>query len=308
MAQSTRPASANGSARQDTRAAGRPARSSADGAVRSLPEPRPRAQAMALPGRSRRQPCTRGWKPSPPPGSAKSGAARIGWARAGPPWRTPARISSMICGSTCAGCARCPTCCHGRQARAHASRAAQGSGLGHAAAVAGARLGRLHDGSAAAALRCRSGYRSASRARSRSRRDRARRDVRQPADRTLPGHAAPAPGTQRGDPRRHGRARAPVAVSRARPPPRGWDAALRARLDNAADQGRGASMRRGSASNACAMPARRCCCSVHPASSSATSRPWPTCRRAGQRAGLPYSRRAGARCVSACRPAGWRVG
>ena len=125
MAQSTRPASANGSARQDTRAAGRPARSSADGAVRSLPEPRPRAQAMALPGRSRRQPCTRGWKPSPPPGSAKSGAARIGWARAGPPWRTPARISSMICGSTCAGCARCPTCCHGRQARAHASRAAQ---------------------------------------------------------------------------------------------------------------------------------------------------------------------------------------
>jgi|MCND01.1.fsa_nt_gb CHAD domain-containing protein len=36
MAQSTRPASANGSARQDTRAAGRPARSSADGAVRSL--------------------------------------------------------------------------------------------------------------------------------------------------------------------------------------------------------------------------------------------------------------------------------
>ena len=24
----------------------------------------------------------------------------------------------MICGSTCAGCARCPTCCHGRQARA----------------------------------------------------------------------------------------------------------------------------------------------------------------------------------------------
>ena len=117
MAQSTRPASANGSARQDTRAAGRPARSSADGAVRSLPEPRPRAQAMARPGRSPRQPA-RGWKPSPPPGSAKSGAARIGWARAGPPWRTPARISSMICGSTCAGCARCPTCCHGRQARA----------------------------------------------------------------------------------------------------------------------------------------------------------------------------------------------
>ena len=43
-------------------------------------------------------------------------------------------------------------------------------------------------------------------------------------------------------------------------------------------RGRGASMRRGSASNACAMPARRCCCSVHPASSSATSRPWPTCK------------------------------
>ena len=88
----------------------------------------------------------------------------------------------------------------------------------------------------------------------------------------------------------------------------GWDAALRARLDNAADQGRGASMRRGSASNACAMPARRCCCSVHPASSSATSRPWPTCKaRWAARRTSVQPPRWGAMCVSACRPAGWRV-
>ena len=59
MAQSTRPASANGSARQDTRAAGRPARVRPTARSEALPEPRPRAQAMALPGRSRRQPCTR---------------------------------------------------------------------------------------------------------------------------------------------------------------------------------------------------------------------------------------------------------
>ena len=239
MAQSTRPASANGSARQDTRAAGRPARSSADGAVRSLAGAKASSPGN---GAARAEPAPAlhtGWKPSPPPGSAKSGAARIGWARAGPPWRTPARISSMICGSTCAGCARCPTCCHGRQARAPCVARCARKWPGPCSAVAGARLGRLHDGSAAAALRCRSGYRSASlgRAGSRPLRDRARRDVRQPADRTLPGHAAPAPGTQREIPAAMAE-RAPRSLYRALGRRlEGWDAALRARLDNAADQG-----------------------------------------------------------------------
>ena len=64
-------------------------------------------------------------------------------------------------------------------------------------------------------------------------------------------------------------------------------------------RGRGASMRRGSASNACAMPARRCCCSVHPASSSATSRPWPTCKaRWAARRTSVQPPRWGAMCVS----------
>ena len=82
----------------------------------ALPEPRPRAQAMARPGGARRlahglEAVAATWF-----GEIWSRAHRLG--EAGPPWRTPARISSMICGSTCAGCARCPTCCHGRQARA----------------------------------------------------------------------------------------------------------------------------------------------------------------------------------------------
>ena len=279
MAQSTRPASANGSARQDTRAAGRPARSSADGAVRSLPEPRPRAQAMALPGRSRRQPCTRGWKPSPPPGSAKSGAARIGWARAGPPWRTPARISSMICGSTCAGCARCPTCCHGRQARAHASRAAQGSGLGHA--LSRARdwdvftmevLPQLCDADPDIDPQA-----SAARARARSeiahdemyanlQTERFQAMLRLLRERSA-GSPPPWPSARPGRCIARSAAASRVGTRRCA---RAWI--------TPPTRGRGASMRRGSASNACAMPARRCCCSVHPASSSATSRPWPTCK------------------------------
>ena len=88
----------------------------------------------------------------------------------------------------------------------------------------------------------------------------------------------------------------------------GWDA-LRARLDNAADQGRGASMRRGSASNACAMPARRCCCSVHPASSSATSRPWPTCKaRWAARRTSVQPPRWGAMCQPVDRQAGGSTG
>ena len=99
-------------------------------------------------------------------------------------------------------------------------------------------------------------------------------------------------------------------IARSAAASRGWDAALRARLDNAADQGpRRQQHARGSASNACAMPARRCCCSVHPASSSATSRPWPTCKaRWAARRTSVQPPRWGAMCVSACRPAGWRVG
>ena len=231
-------------------------------------------------------------------GEIWSRAHRLG--EAGPPWRTPARISSMICGSTCAGCARCPTCCHGRQARAHASRAAQGSGLGHAAAVAGARLGRLHDGSAAAALRCRSGYRSASlgaraRAAPRSRTTRCTPTCRPNASRpccACSGNAA---------------RRSAAMAERA---PRSLYRALGRRLEvgtrrcarawiTPPTRGRGASMRRGSASNACAMPARRCCCSVHPASSSATSRPWPTCKaRWAARRTSVQPPRWGAMCVS----------
>ena len=201
MAQSTRPASANGSARQDTRAAGRPARSSADGAVRSLPEPRPRAQAMALPGRSRRQPCTRA-------GSRRRHLVRrnleprASVGRAGPPWRTPARISSMICGSTCAGCARCPTCCHGRQARAPCVARCARKWPGPCSRCRGRAIGTSSRWKCcrSSAMPIRISIRKPRPRGSRPLRDRARRDVRQPADRTLPGHAAPAPGTQRGDP------------------------------------------------------------------------------------------------------------
>ena len=237
MAQSTRPASANGSARQDTRAAGRPARSSADGAVRSLAGAKASSPGNGAAGRSRaslahgagsrrRHLVRRNLEPR---ASVGRGPGRRGGRR---------RISSMICGSTCAGCARCPTCCHGRQARAPCVARCARKWPGPCAAVAGARLGRLHDGSAAAALRCRSGYRSASLgAGPRPLRDRARRDVRQPADRTLPGHAAPAPGTQRGIPAAMAE-RAPRSLYRALGRRlEGWDAALRARLDNAADQG-----------------------------------------------------------------------
>ena len=309
MAQSTRPASANGSARQDTRAAGRPARSSADGAVRSLAGAKASSPGNGAARRSRRQPCTRGWKPSPPPGSAKSGAARIGWARAGPPWRTPARISSMICGSTCAGCARCPTCCHGRQARAPCVARCARKWPGPCSRCRGRAIGTSSRWKC-----CRSSAMPI------------RISIRKPRPRGL----APAPRsrTTRCTPTCRPNASRPCCAcsgnaARRSPPP--WPSArpgrciarsaAASRLGRGAarawitppTRGRGASMRRGSASNACAMPARRCCCSVHPASSSATSRPWPTCKRAGQRAGLPYSRRAGARCVSACRPAGWRV-
>ena len=225
MAQSTRPASANGSARQDTRAAGRPARSSADGAVRSLAGAKASSPGN---GAARAEPAPAlhtGWKPSPPPvrrnleprASVGRGPGRRGGRRPDliHDLRIYVRRLCALSDLLPRPPARAP--CVARCARKWPGPCA----------VAGARLGRLHDGSAAAALRCRSGYRSASlgRAGSRPLRDRARRDVRQPADRTLPGHAAPAPGTQRGDPRRHGRARAPVAVSRARPPPRGWGAA-----------------------------------------------------------------------------------
>ena len=277
MAQSTRPASANGSARQDTAPPG----------DRPGVRPTARSEACRSQGLEPRQ-----WRG---PGGARASLAHgleavaatwFGeiWSRAhrlgeaGPPWRTPARISSMICGSTCAGCARCPTCCHGRQARApcvaRCARKWPGQPLSRARdwdVFTMEVLPQLCDADPDIDPQ-------ASAARARPLRDRARRDVRQPADRTLPGHAAPAPGTQRGDPRRHGRARAPVAIARSAAASRvGTRRCARAWI-TPPTRGRGASMRRGSASNACAMPARRCCCSVHPASSSATSRPWPTCK------------------------------
>ena len=109
MAQSTRPASANGSARQDTRAAGRPARSSADGGAVEACRSQGLERAMALPGGagaslahgagSRRRHLVR--RNLEPRASVGRGPGRRGGRR---------RISSMICGSTCAGCARCPTC------------------------------------------------------------------------------------------------------------------------------------------------------------------------------------------------------
>ena len=223
MAQSTRPASANGSARQDTRAAGRPARSSADGAVRSLAGAKASSPGN---GAARAEPAPAlhtGWKPSPPPGSAKSGAARIGWARAGPPWRTPARISSMICGSTCAGCARCPTCCHGRQARAPCVARCARKWPGPCSRCRGRAIGTSSRWKC-----CRS---SAMPIRISIRKPRPRGLAPAPRSRTTrctptcrPNASRPCcacSGNAARDPRRHGRARAPVAVSRARPPPRG---------------------------------------------------------------------------------------
>ena len=122
----------------------------------------------------------------------------------------------MICGSTCAGCARCPTCCHGRQARAPCVARCARKWPGPCSRCRGRAIGTSSRWKCcrSSAMPIRISIRKP-RPRLAPARDRARRDVRQPADRTLPGHAAPAPGTQRGDPRRHGRARAPVAVSRA---------------------------------------------------------------------------------------------
>ena len=308
MAQSTRPASANGSARQDTRAAGRPARSSADGAVRSLPEPRPRAQAMALPGRSRRQPCTRAGsrrrhlvrRNLEPRASVGRGPGRRGGRR---------RISSMICGSTCAGCARCPTCCHGRQARAPCVARCARKWPGPCSRCRGRAIGTSSRWKC-----CRS---SAMPIRISIRKPRPRGLAPAPRSRTTrctptcrPNASRPCcacSGNAARDPRRHGRARAPVAVSRARPPPRGWDAA-RARLDNAADQGprrqhaariRVKRLRYASEALLLLSPSRKleryvkALADVQGALGSAQD--------------FRHSRRAGARCVSACRPAGWRV-
>ena len=306
MAQSTRPASANGSARQDTRAAGRPARSSADGAVRSCRSQGLEPRQWRGPGGARAslahglEAVAATWF-----GEIWSRAHRLG--EAGPPWRTPARISSMICGSTCAGCARCPTCCHGRQARAPCV----------------ARCARKWPGP----CRCR-GRAIGTSSRWKCCRSSAmpiRISIRKPRPRPAP---APRSRTTRCTPTCRPNASRPCCAcsgnaARRSPPP--WPSARPGRCiarSAAASRvgtrrcarawitpptrGRGASMRRGSASNACAMPARRCCCSVHPASSSATSRPWPTQARWAARR-TSDSRRAGARCVSACRPAGWRV-
>ena len=90
MAQSTRPASANGSARQDTRAAGRPARSSA-GAVETC-----RSQGLE----PRQWRCPGGAGASLAHGLEAVAATWFGeiWSRAhrlgeaGPPWRTPADL------------------------------------------------------------------------------------------------------------------------------------------------------------------------------------------------------------------------
>ena len=307
MAQSTRPASANGSARQDTRAAGRPARSSADGAVRSLAGAKASSPGNGAAGRSRRQPCTRGWKPSPPPGSAKSGAARIGWARAGPPWRTPARISSMICGSTCAGCARCPTCCHGRQARAPCV----------------ARCARKWPGP------CCRGRAIGTSSRWKCCRSSAmpiRISIRKPRPRGL----APAPRsrTTRCTPTCRPNASRPCCAcsgnaARRSPPP--WPSARPGRcIARSAAASRVGTRRCArawitpptrAAAPACGADPRQtpalCQRGAVAAQSIPQARalrqgPGRRARRAGQRAGLPYSRRAGARCV--CQPVDRQAG
>ena len=185
----------------------------------------------------------------------------------------------MICGSTCAGCARCPTCCHGRQARAPCVARCARKWPGPCSRCRGRAIGTSRwKCCRSSAMPIRISIRKPRPRGLAPARDRARRDVRQPADRTLPGHAAPAPGTQRRSPPPWPSARPGRCIARSAAASRvGTRRCARAWI-TPPTRGRGAGMRRGSASNACAMPARRCCCSVHPASSSATSRPWPTCK------------------------------
>ena len=191
----------------------------------ALPEPRPRAQAMAL-RRSRRQPYT-GLKPSPPPGSAKSGAARIelGEGRAAVADAGPDLIHDLriYVRRLCALSDLLP-----RPPGARPMRRALRKEVAWPCRCRGRAIGT------SSRWKCCRSSAMPIRISIRKPRPRARacseiahdemyanlQTERFQAMLRLLGAAR--------DPRRHGRARAPVAVSRARPPPRGWDAALRA--------------------------------------------------------------------------------
>ena len=242
----------------------------------ALPEPRPRAQAMALPGRSRRQPCTRAGsrrrhlvRRNLEPRASREGRAAV--ADAGPDLIHDLRIYVR---RLCALSDLLP-----RPPGARPMRRALRKWPGPCSRCRGRAIGTSSRWKC-----CRS---SAMPIRISIRKPRPRGLAPAPRSRTTRCTPTCRPNASRpccacsGNAAREIPAamaeRAPRSLSRARPPPRVGTRCARAWI-TPPTRGRGASMRRGSASNACAMPARRCCCSVHPASSSATSRPWPTCK------------------------------